>query len=597
MKTSLIRILHKFRFWFAVKDPESLSFIATIIFLLICTSTSLAQPEKDLIDNRGLIKWQSRVNNLTTEIVSESSSVSDSERSLYLALLAKTWWKTDENEAREYLKKASEKLLSSIQFDDKTDRAKKFKFIQKTLQVIGGLDEKLSSSLIDKLEDASGDDDDNRKEDADMADMFAKLGLQVVQTNPQMALGCGFDSLIYGRSRDLPRLVSELYAKDNTLGETLLRRALFVARGIYSDVNFGFVANIGDYIFDPRPGRIVSDQLRRSYLELYAELVAGAAEIESERPNRCMIAFFAPSILPRIDEYLPALSQTVRQQVQICVAYLQAGSQEYTREKLANDDPKTAEECISAARAAKDRSVKVRYFMLAISKFAEAKKFDEVISLLDGLNEDEMKIFGEEMWDILRSDYAFQSCRAYYKSKDMPAFYRVVNRTPKRLRPYVRFRMREEISPIRDREFYLENAEEIGKDLKSLEIKPIHVASNYLVLTDMYIKVQPTEAEKIFRDAVKAINIVDGENPDYDPVKDYYSGMDVIPLAAELLEIDEISITNSLANIRSRRSRVRLKLGLLEPSLKKYVEEKKKLDEQIKAKAINDRQQQKAKKP
>lgn len=574
--------------------------IAVLLTMVTVLPVILAQSEKDFVDNRDFLKWQNRVNNLTSEIVGESFAVSDSERSLYLALLAKAWWKVDESEAREYLKKAADKLLSSIQTDDKTDRAKKIKFIQKALQVIAGLDEKLSQSLIGKIEAASGDDDDSRKEDPEMADLFAKLGLQVAQTNPQMALAAGMDSLNYGRSRDMPRLIFEIYAKDNKLGETLLRRALLMARGIYSDANSGFVANIGNYIFDSRQGRIISDPLRRSYLELYAELVAGAAEIESERQNRCMIAFFAPTILPRIDEYLPELSQTFRQRVQVCIPYLSAVVQETSKAKVSGDEPKTADEYVRAARATSDRALKAHYFFRALAKLEEAKKFDEIISLLDDMNEDEVKVFGGEAWDDRRSEYTYQSCRAYYKSKDMPAFYRVINRTPKRLRPYVRFRMREDISPVKDREFYLENAEEIGKDLKSLEIKPIYVASNYLVLTDMYIKVQPTEAEKIFRDAVKAINIVDGENPDYDPVKDYYSGMDVIPLAAELLEIDEISITNSLANISSRRSRVRLKLGLLEPSLKKYVDEKKKLADKAKAKAIKDSQQLKtepAKKP
>jgi len=318
-----------------------------LCFITIFSSVALAQVSKPLQSieeaEHSVRVWQTRVDDISKEIVSESSAVPDSERSLYLALVAKMWWKVDESQAREYLKKASDKLLSSIQSDDKTDRAKKFKFIQKALQVITGLDEKLGLSLMGKIEESTGDDDDNRKEDADIADMFAKLGLQIVQTNPQMALAFGMDSLNYGRSRDLPRLVFEIHAKDKLLGEGLLRRALLMARGVFSIENAGFVGDIGNYIFDQRPGRIVSDTLRRSYLELYAELVAGAAEIESERAKRCTIAFFAPTILPRIDEYLPALAPTVRQHVQICVASMPKGSQEYTRDKLANEGPKIAE--------------------------------------------------------------------------------------------------------------------------------------------------------------------------------------------------------------------------------------------------------------
>ena len=558
--------------------------LAAFVVLSLLSPLVSAQSPKDVIDNRDFLKWQNRVNNLTSEVVSESSAVPDAERSLYLALLAQSWWKVDESEARVYLKKAADKLLAGIQPDEKTDRSQKIRFIQKSLSVIAGLDESLGQTLVGKID--AENENANKKDDADMADLFANLGLQVVQANPQMAFNCGMKSMKFGRSRNMPRLIFELFAKDNRLGETLLRNGLQLARGVFSDANFGFVGNIGTYIFDSRPGRVIPDDLRRSYLEIFAELVAGAAEIESEKPKRCQIAFSAPPILPRIDEYLPALSQTVRQHVQTCLAYLPTGSREYTTDRIRTDGPSTAEESISAARGTSFPIMKVRYFMLAISKFAAEKKFEEIISLLDGMNEDEMKIFGGEMWDDLRGTYAFEACRVYYKSRDMQAYYRVVNRTPKRVRPYVRFRMREEISAVKDREFYLENAEDIGKDLRSLEIKPSVAAGSYLILMNMYLKVQPTEADKVFRDAVKAINIVDGENSDYLAEKDYYSGMDVIPLAAEMLDIDEIGFTNSLAAISSRRSRVRLKLGLLEPSLSRYVEEKKKLEEKLKPKAV-----------
>ncbi|MEQ1603911.1 MAG: hypothetical protein ABL999_03505 [Pyrinomonadaceae bacterium] len=70
-------------------------YIAAFLSMLVIAQLALAQAEKDVIDNRDFLKWQNRVNNLTSEIVSESSSVPDSERSLYLALLAKSWWKVE----------------------------------------------------------------------------------------------------------------------------------------------------------------------------------------------------------------------------------------------------------------------------------------------------------------------------------------------------------------------------------------------------------------------------------------------------------------------------------------------------------------------
>ena len=79
----------------------------------------------------------------------------------------------------------------------------------------------------------------------------------------------------------------------------------------------------------------------------------------------------------------------------------------------------------------------------------------------------------------------------------------------------------------------------------------------------------------MFRNAVKFINKADGDNPDFENDKDWAPWMDYVPMSAELLDFDESSISSSLNNLSSRRSRVRLKLGLLESSLKKYVDAKK----------------------
>jgi hypothetical protein len=58
-------------------------------------------------------------------------------------------------------------------------------------------------------------------------------------------------------------------------------------------------------------------------------------------------------------------------------------------------------------------------------------------------------------------------------------------------------------------------------------------------------------------------------NPDFLPEKDYAPTMDYVSLPADLLQYDENSTFSSLSNISSRRSRVRLKLGLLESCMER----------------------------
>ena len=237
----------------------SLIFISTFSLLSVFSVSSVANAQKPLSKNaQEMIRWQQRVDDLTDGVVQDSKSLEDCEKALYLALLAKMWWKTEADDARKYLKKAADLMLSDFESGDKKGRPRKLKYGQKTLQIITGLDEKLGQLTGGDLEELVMDGrEDGTIQDPDMADMGAKIGLQFVETNPSMALAYGFDSLHYGRSSHLLRLFSELYAKDKELGEVLLRRALQVAKGVFSDENSSFVAGLGNYIFDTRPGRVV----------------------------------------------------------------------------------------------------------------------------------------------------------------------------------------------------------------------------------------------------------------------------------------------------------------------------------------------------
>jgi hypothetical protein len=181
-------------------------------------------------------------------------------------------------------------------------------------------------------------------------------------------------------------------------------------------------------------------------------------------------------------------------------------------------------------------------------------------------------------WDEWRVVSAYESALASIKGNDMAAAYRIVNKTPKGLRPNVRFRLIYKISPDKYPDLILENLEEIRKELGALEIPAKNAAGDYLALSALYLKSQPTEAESCFRTAVKYINKTDAENPDFLPEKDYAPLQDYVPLTADLLKIDEYSIYASLNNISSRRSRTRLRLGLLESALQKLTEAKKRVE-------------------
>lgn len=523
--------------------------------------------------------WQTRVDDLTKEIVSESPSVSEAEQSLYLALLAKIWWKTDEVEARTHLKKAAQKMLGAIKTEENKDLEKKLKYCQKTLKIISGLDEKLAQDLIVQIEASAGGAGDNKKKESqEMADLFVSVGLEVVKSNPKLALACGMDSLVFGFGLGLPALIVELNLKNAALAESLARRSLVLARGSYTEASYNFIFRLNRYIVEFNKGKAFSDALHRSVLETFAGILAGAVSVEQERPRRCGIVFYAPAILPRIDEYLPGLSLTFRQNLQACIPYTSPITQEMTR-AASSDEPKTVDDILRAARDTHDIQLKVTYYRKAMTQLEKEKKFEEIMALLAGIDGDDYKKISTVGWGNWWIGAAYQAAIVAFEAGDLPAVYRVIEQTPKRIRPEVRMRIAKKLKPASDNQFYSENLDEMQKELDSIEQTAEVAAGMFKTIAELYLKVRPTESEAVFRLAVKYINKADSDNLDFATDKDWAPFEDYVPMTAELIEVDEPNITSALNNISSRRSRVRLKLGLLESCFKKYGDAKKRVDE------------------
>ena len=341
-------------------------YLATIpfaVFVLVGGLVGQMSPkEKAQVE---VVKWQTRVDDLTTEIVSESAAVSDSERALYLALLAKLWWNVNQKEARVHLKAAADKLLSGFRTDDNTNAPNRTNLTEGTLEIITKLDEKFAQELVGQIEVAVNDSsDNNRKENPEMAELFAALGLQVVKKKPEVAMAFGFNSLTYGLAKNLPTLISELNIQDSTKAELLYRRALAKMQGNYSSRGLLFESLIGRYLFGVYGDKGFSEQIRREFIASYADRVAAAALVETERPTRCRIAAYASVTLAHIDEYIPAQARDLRQNIQTCTPYLLDVLQELSKAQTNADQPKTVDDFVRLAKETHDKTLKI--FLLLI---------------------------------------------------------------------------------------------------------------------------------------------------------------------------------------------------------------------------------------
>lgn len=552
---------------------DSFKLIFLVFFLFLSVLPAYSQKSKN---NSQVLIWKQRINFLTDGINEDSSSLTESERAVYLALLAKVLWKTNQTEAEKYLKKSSKLTINSLESDDKPDLAEKLKNTQKTLQVIANLDEKLSRSLLEdfiKILSEKGSDSEKN------ADTLVLIAIQIVEKNPQTAFLLGLKSLGFGNSAQISRLVGELNVIDSKLAEQLFLAALANAKTRF---NLRFIARLSVSAFNNYKGKPLSDLTRRSFLTMLSEFLTLSMTNEQEKSNLCQISMIAAPLIDKFEEYFPAQLPTIKWQMQMCQAYLPKMNQSLVNSDLKDDKPKTVEELISAARNTDDIVLKSDYFYQAMVKLEKEEKYLEILSLLDSMTEDERNSFGndsfgESVFESSYAQYAYELVLNYVENKDFAAAYKVIDRTPKRVRPSVRIWLAHKLLD-KEKDFVIDIVQKAREEADSLEIKPFRRADFFLSLVYIYPKIQPLEAQTVFREAVKFINKADAENPNNLPEKDYAPLKDYVALPAELFENNDIIIFNALSDISSRRSRVRLKLGLLENSLVQYLNEKKKVE-------------------
>ncbi len=339
-----------------MNDRKSTILAAVLVGLL--TLGVLAQDARQqALDEAGrqVKVWQDRVDDLTSEIIADSSAVSDSEKSIYFGRLATMWWKVDPIEGRKLLKRAEGMATSAFDFEDGEDPVTKVANLNRTLALMLPLDPQAAEAMIERIGKALNARNADTKA---LSESFIIIGLAVLDKNPQLAFDLAVKSMKVGLDPQLARLIFNLSSKDRKLGEEIALRALAMA-GNVKDTNFLWM--VGNYAFAGSSDKGFSDRVRRTFLIVLADSLAEATSIESERPSKCKaIVSRVTSLLSRFDEYLPDRALGVRQQVDMCLPFSDPSSAESLKAAARGDEPTTADELIRAARETSDKGLKIR---------------------------------------------------------------------------------------------------------------------------------------------------------------------------------------------------------------------------------------------
>ena len=549
------------------------------IFLSLAVLTCLAassfaqetqRQKSDELAEAAVLLWDRRVKDLIQMTDDSVSKLSDQRKAFYLILSAKITWSYDQPEGRLRLQRAADIVFKRLTDSSAAKGEYEIRFATKAINLMFEVDRDYAAELVRRAERHFDDEaTGTRSNEEELAEHFAAIGTMVADFNTQLAYDYGTRSLRYGLPGGLPVLAARLNKTDPVLAGRLVGQATVAARGVYSEKSYFLAFNLNRQMSTATGDESFSRISRKAVADLFADLLSGAAQDETERARRCGIAFYAPSVAQWIAEFSPERVLTFERDLRLCLPFLSVTDRQTTSAK-ADGIPNSVDDLLRSAQEAKSDHLKLWFYREALYKLYQAKQFERMISILDGLDGDEYKKHAPIAWGNWRVRAGHGAAMAAFEAGDLPSASRHVERTPSHLRPFVRERLASTDSIRENQTFLFETLNGMEKDLAGIDVPSHDAAKLYLSLADLYLEAVPAESEKAFAKAVKQINKWDSEQREKPTDDDWAPMSDYVKLNANLLAVDEYNMFISLRNISSPHSRIRITLGLLESSIKEY---------------------------
>lgn len=565
-----------------IQKLNQLIFSFLCLFLLVSSSSSQSnetksnqQKSQNQQENQAkseILKWQTISEQLTKDIINDTKS-DYPERPLILAKLSGFWWKNDEDSAQKWLKTAVNEVTFDKLNETNTQKAERMRVAGELIKLVMPKDKFLAEKLISYVTKEASESGSNLQN----ADEFIKTALQIVDENPTSAKMLGTLSLKYGQSYQLFRLIRELNLKNEVLAENLFGEALLSAeRNKNNDTTVGLISSLYNVVFRQYKGKSLSENSKKNYLNVLFNLVSADTDFS------CSYLSTASSLISSYENYFPEKAIAIRQKTTSC-QNLDKGIANSINSNLSNDQPETVDELISAAKETEDDFLKSSYYRQAIKKLFNSKDFEQIFSVLEDMDEEEKKVFGEDAWNSWWIETALKASALSIKNDNLSGAYRIINKTPKKLRPSIQSGLAKEFKD-EDKALAIQMLDSARKDLDTFEINSKDKAAFLIYLVKQYAEIAPYETMNVFNEIITAVNKADAENPENARVKDFAPFSDSILIPILILEENEFSTMKLLSEIDSTNSRIRFRLGFLEQSLEKLNQAKMQLKKTLKAK-------------
>jgi tetratricopeptide (TPR) repeat protein len=535
----------------------------TFLFVVKSQTNIKSQTPEKVSIKIEIEKWRFRSDTISSSIDSDISLLSITNKATFLGQLASLWWRIDPERSKNFIKKAIS-LTDISEIDDKPLRGEKIEATRKLLNVLVSFDSDSAKKLAIRLRELS-EADLSDQTSALNADTLLNAALSILENNPKAAFQLGLTSLDYGIVSKTNLLLVQLSLKDKILAGQLLEKAVFIAN---RNSNAEAINTFISIVFISLKGEKFSDQAQKLLLNaLYDQIMR-----EQDYQKSCDSVLWGLNAISFYDKFFLEKATILRQRVFSCRAGLEKSAQTFIDEKTSEAPPKTVDELLRASEETKELSEKYRLLMSAVNLSAENGDFERAISILEEIREEDRKNLGYIgdmlLWDDLRWSYALEASLILIKNKDLGSAARIIEKTPEKLRPILQSRLAERTARDKNRELAFSFAEFARKNISKLENKAL-AAEISLDLVQLYATILPNEAQSVFRETIKLINNADGSF-EKNESREFETGKDIISLPKIFLETDSVTVLNEISDLSSRKSRIRLKLGLLAIATKQY---------------------------
>lgn len=524
-----------------------------LLFLVIGTARITETSTAFSIQYSSPHYWKLEAHLLTEDVLKDAIDLASLDRALLFGRLAEIWWPQDVERARTLLQKAIAEVESRSANDNKSDRLRRNSVLTTLLTIAAPLDERSTDKLTEMLKSRAGKPTD--QEGNDTATALAQAALTVLDVDPTRAAALGSASLRAGRSRSLASVLSRLRLRNKALGDALFNEALITAAA-RSDGEL--LTSLMLIAFN---GPTPSDDLRRSVVvAIEREFVGNSRQTAAN--GGCSRASTIAPLLSEFDRLLPHSAATIRGGLMRCQKNHNPSSDATVDRVLNNERVNTVSDLLDSAGKASTIDDRALFLGRAAYLAAQQGNFEQALTILDGLTEEERKALGDvSNW---RWDFAASAAVARLKAGDRHGMEKIIASSPVNLRAFVQVAVAEGLADYGDMAGAVELLDAARKAFLKLDDLP-NRSEWYLSLLDLYGKLAPKESAQVFREFVTVNNRARAHaNERSDPRSDT---LQPLKLPASVVQIDLPIMKEASSALAPLSMRVRARLGLVKSLL------------------------------